>query len=512
MWDDYSGEPTFDGAGKQAQVKPGEFDYRSGLKPTSKLPQTTALSNTAHKTSFKDKATRLAKQSLAVDTRPPWKGGSGRHAIVEVPQDKPGQTIPQPKRPEEKRAQTPQSASPTLVGAYSPETNPKTALPDIEHPALRNDVSSARRESESPIADLSSQSYTNANAYPSPDSERNATPTDEYSYSSPAAAQTLLGRHLELDQSPPQPSFTDNELDQSPPNSSFTDEIAPLKTRSNHSNNIARESPEPNNDSRFSWSTKATSVYQQSAPPSPPPPMPTKYTNGASPAGLRYASESPVPIKASVLDRGHPTRRLEAEAEGASPSARSFSAGSTLRKPVSTFAVSASTRHPCEATYSLEQVQPPLPSPEIIKQQFPMTDWRSGVSKQRASSMAPSILSTTSSQAGKSLPKTPKELSSPDLIASLQAQQDDLSQQRRNIQRVIYDLEKPEAKNPLTNSFRMIRENERRLEQARNELSDVVRRYHDLGMRLHRAWKRKERDDPNTPGSVFWVRRATAGI
>jgi hypothetical protein len=137
-----------------------------------------------------------------------------------------------------------------------------------------------------------------------------------------------------------------------------------------------------------------------------------------------------------------------------------------------------------------------------------MADWRSGVSKQRAVSLAPSTLSTGSQV--KSLPKTPQELSSPDLIASLQAQQNDLSQQRRNVQRIIADLERPEAKNPLHNSFKVIREREKQLETLKLELADVIRKDYELGMRLHRAWKRKERDDPNTPGSIFWVRRATA--
>ena len=140
-----------------------------------------------------------------------------------------------------------------------------------------------------------------------------------------------------------------------------------------------------------------------------------------------------------------------------------------------------------------------------------MADWRTGGTKQRVSSMAPSVLSNSSSNGGKSLPKTPQELSSHDLIASLQAQQNDLSLQRHNIQRLIADLEKPEAKNPVLNSFKVIRENEKRLEDLKRELADVGQRDHELGMRLHRAWKRRERDDPNTPGSIFWVRRATAG-
>jgi hypothetical protein len=70
---------------------------------------------------------------------------------------------------------------------------------------------------------------------------------------------------------------------------------------------------------------------------------------------------------------------------------------------------------------------------------------------------------------GKSLPKTPQELSSPDLIASLQAQQSDLALQRRNVERVIADLEKPEARNPVLHSFKVIREREKQLETLKLE-------------------------------------------
>ncbi|KIW07227.1 hypothetical protein, variant [Verruconis gallopava] len=492
MWDDYSGEPTFDGAGKPSQVKPGQFDFRSGLKPVKKLENPISPSNEAQKTSFKEKASRLAKQGLSVDTRPPWKGGSGRHAIVDAPQDKPGQPIPQPRRPEEKRAKSPghdplnSAISPKVPKVASPpETRQVTASPTAQaYPGNGlSDMSGHNANAERQVygsvpAGPPLQHYSSPNAYPSPPPDRNVTPVKDYPYSPNPTADHSSDQHPALRE-----VNSTLEIDAS-------QRTPPRRQRNSSYSKKIQESPGQEPGSHFSWTTTATSVYQHSPPPSPPPPMPTKYVDNASPSPND---------KASILDRGHPTRRLGLGDSPATPmSGQRFSIGSTTRKPVG----------------SAPAVQPPSPEPEVIKQQFPLTDWRTGRGNktERSNSLAPSTQSSGSSPVGKSLPKTPQELSSSDLIASIQAQQEDLSLQRRNIQRVIADLEKPEARNPIYNSFKVIREREKQLASLRLELDDVIRKDHELGMRLHRAWKRKERDDPNTPGSIFWVRRATAGM
>lgn len=210
------------------------------------------------------------------------------------------------------------SASPNV--AVSPETHQVTsayAYPD--HPAsdiaARNNASSGRRDYNSDPSGPSPYDH-NPNDYPSPTPDRNVTPTNDYPYPSHASTNHSVGVH---------PAHRDNY---SQPR--YTEETPPRKTPT--SSKKVQESPDPNFDSRFSWTTTATSTYQQSVPPSPPPPMPT------FPSGRDF-SESPASVKASVLDRGHPTRRLGADSPPLS-SARSFSAGSTLRKPVSMLAVS----------------------------------------------------------------------------------------------------------------------------------------------------------------------------
>jgi hypothetical protein len=61
----------------------------------------------------------------------------------------------------------------------------------------------------------------------------------------------------------------------------------------------------------------------------------------------------------------------------------------------------------------------------------------------------------------------------------------------------------------LTEEVRRKREDEKRkVEMLREEEADVKREEHDIGLRLHRAWKRKDKDAFYEPTGL-WVRRVT---
>lgn len=51
-------------------------------------------------------------------------------------------------------------------------------------------------------------------------------------------------------------------------------------------------------------------------------------------------------------------------------------------------------------------------------------------------------------------------------------------------------------------------EEKRKVEELRADLADVVREEHELGLRLHRAWKRKDQQAVYEP-TTLWVRRVT---
>jgi len=61
----------------------------------------------------------------------------------------------------------------------------------------------------------------------------------------------------------------------------------------------------------------------------------------------------------------------------------------------------------------------------------------------------------------------------------------------------------------LTEEVRRKREDEKRkVEMLRVEEADVRREEHDIGLRLHRAWKRRDKDAVYEPTGL-WVRRVT---
>ncbi len=107
----------------------------------------------------------------------------------------------------------------------------------------------------------------------------------------------------------------------------------------------------------------------------------------------------------------------------------------------------------------------------------------------------------------KALPPSPLVQASGDLVSSLEAQLDDLRHQRRNLQRLTGDLTKASQQNPFAQDIAARRETARKLRELEAELADVTNQEHDTGLRLHRAWKRRDKDgDQHTS---IWVRRVT---
>ncbi|KAE9975051.1 hypothetical protein EG327_008562 [Venturia inaequalis] len=490
QWDDYSGEPTFDGEGKLGQVKPGEFNLRAALKPVArKASQPVPRTDQEPKAGHQDKAPRFVPKGvppLSVDTnaRPAWKGASGRQALVPTPKDNPGLPAPQPQRnskqtdePIKSLGSSPQTHAPRTVERFvapAYETTPVASPPVIQE---HDSESLHEAEGIKPTPPLKlSQDKVKTNISPPESSE-----FEQSGYPSPVSSN-------EQATTPTQATHTHDYP---------TTPIVPTSGEINLPKRGAQQTDRDPVGSRFSWTTTNTSTtYQHSPPPSPPPPMPTVYANirsPPSPAGSHVTARVDPSVAPSILSRGHPTRCLgdQAAEDPPSPSLSGRAFSITSRKPV------------------------PVPSYNIsepIRQEIPLGNWREGSTfrvPQRAASLAPS---TATSLNNKSLPKTPGELSSADLITTLQAQQNDLQQQRFNIQRIIKDMEKPEQQNPLYTDFRARKEKDRKCESLKADLSEIIAQEHDVGLRLHRAWKRREKEDPNAPQSILWVRRATSGV
>jgi hypothetical protein len=118
--------------------------------------------------------------------------------------------------------------------------------------------------------------------------------------------------------------------------------------------------------------------------------------------------------------------------------------------------------------------------------------------------------STYSTSTEKALPLPPTSLSAASHIAVLESALEDLRIRRNNVYRLLNDLNKAAPPNPLVTDFKRARLVEQRKRSFEDELTEIKREEYDVGIKLHRAWKKREREDPNAAGSAIWVRRVTS--
>lgn len=195
-------------------------------------------------------------------------------------------------------------------------------------------------------------------------------------------------------------------------------------------------------------------------------------------------------------------------------------------QPSSKFSVT--TYAPSEVRQSIDTWEqpemPPLPpqapSP-ILNRKRPNVLGDEPKMPRKAISSSPVFISMTTSVArkresqlsilSKNLPQSPAEAQSNDLISSLQAQIENLQHRRKQIVRSIKQMTElmPQDRITITQEVRAKREAEKfKVESLREEEADIRKEEHELGLRLHRAYKRKDKDAVYEP-TTLWVRRVT---
>ncbi|KAL2066804.1 hypothetical protein VTL71DRAFT_1228 [Oculimacula yallundae] len=198
------------------------------------------------------------------------------------------------------------------------------------------------------------------------------------------------------------------------------------------------------------------------------------------------------------------------------------------RFSVTTYAPSTAhnTPRPSTDTFSSHPMPPADPSFLLNRQRPRLSDSpksNSSVSRKPIPALAspvfismssvPAHLPTNkrSSNIAKNLPLSPAEAESHDLVTSLEAQLENLAHRRNNIVRSIRQMTElmPKDSVMITEDVRRKREAEKKkVEALRIEESDVRREEHEIGLRLHRAWKRRDNNAVYEPTSL-WVRRVT---
>ncbi|KAL2854406.1 hypothetical protein BJY01DRAFT_243732 [Aspergillus pseudoustus] len=187
--------------------------------------------------------------------------------------------------------------------------------------------------------------------------------------------------------------------------------------------------------------------------------------------------------------------------------------------PISRFSVT--TYDPTEAgspTPSPRHSITPSPPPSIVNTAFQSSEYaRSVMSRARPvpSAIPPGKRPTrkpTPSEipSSKALPPNPAEMTAESRIEMLEAKRSDLLRRRTNINTIIHEL--TQVIQPSSVAYDMAARDEvkKTVASLNNELAEIKREEHEIGLKLLRAWKKREEEDFYGQSTSLWVKRVTS--
>ncbi|KAI1938179.1 hypothetical protein LOZ66_003770 [Ophidiomyces ophidiicola] len=117
--------------------------------------------------------------------------------------------------------------------------------------------------------------------------------------------------------------------------------------------------------------------------------------------------------------------------------------------------------------------------------------------------------SQQSASTSKSLPRSPPEMEANSRIELMEAKLRDLSRRRVNIDTIISELNQVIQPSSITYDMATRAEVTRSVKSLNAELDDIKKEEHDIGLKLHRAYKKKDEGDYYCEPSGLWIRRVT---
>ncbi|KAI1497380.1 hypothetical protein F5X99DRAFT_397335 [Biscogniauxia marginata] len=481
-WDPNTGEPTTSNKGRPSQVNPHQYVQGLGSQaPPSSPPQTKNQGPGL----FGDRVRRTRPPNQVEPTpRPEWKGASGRTALVAPVNDtkdvaplsippkssRRGARGPGVLSPVDSRdSETP--SNPAVRGSSTEDRNGSTGLVNASASTSGRERTLVNQPQSSQTANASTSPHTRA--YPSPPL------SDDNSVALPRAPMQKATQPPRAQPSSQSPSNDKAIRRKRVSGASHHPDDSVSSTYSQHEVQPSQAAPgafpgdwtQP--PSRFSISTYATS--QQHTPresvDEDAPPLPTQQQQSTS-TSFKPATGP------SILDRKRPTvSGYEQSSKQNPPEPVKINLDSTYYM-----------------TSSLPATKPRPSGPRVVP---------------RGNESTLSVVSVLSTD--KSLPPAPPETESHDRVAQLNARLEALGNRRININTAIKQMTELMPTDNLLASEAVVRKREaekRKVETLRVELADVERESYELGLKLHRAYKRMDRDAEYEP-TTLWVRRVT---
>ncbi|KAK1464221.1 hypothetical protein CMEL01_12982 [Colletotrichum melonis] len=542
-WDDMTGEPTSQTTGRAGQVRPQEYAQEFGSNSQfGKSPAAMRAMQNAPQAqqTFGDRLRRLRpvggspKQQQpqqpqsppqsstipdVIDERPPWRGASGRAPIVSPVRDtKPAAPLNIPPKSTRRAAVGPRLPIAGVNSPLSPvspsgsETSPRSRTPTI-----RTVFNAPRQLTTASTASSPSAARTPPpaqSAYPSPpnsgagvQSPVHATPeaTNDANVTKrqppslmglPSAPNAHLGLDKAIRRKPPPANSHALHAPQPSYSSSVYSEQTVHAPASTHEKSPPRAPAVAQREAAAAAAAKPTDPWAQ-----PPSRFSvTTYATSADPDTPRESAESdrpPVPSlptppqqqKDGVMNRRRP------------PVLKSTSPSINPDQPI---VISMSS--PYMSGAFTEDTSPPPARTQLPSQKQPLPR-TSSASLYSNSSRPESVWSTS-----KALPPPPTELSMVnDRVGYLNARLESLGNRRININQAIKQMTELMPTDSILASEAVLRKREaekRKVEALKVELAEVQREEYEIGLKLHRAYKRMDRNAEYEP-TTLWVRRVT---
>ncbi|KAI0596412.1 hypothetical protein F4775DRAFT_310857 [Biscogniauxia sp. FL1348] len=486
-WDPNTGEPTTSVKGRPSQINPHQFVHNLGSAPSpSSPPQAKNQGSSIFGERVRRARPPIANVQAEPTPRPGWRGASGRTALVPPVNDtKDVAPLNIPRKSSKRGGRGPGVLSPVdlpapetpsnLAGRDSSSKNHNGSTEPVTTSTNKRDINPARHPKLPQAANTGSSPHTRS--YPSPPlSDDNSVPPPRGPMSK-AAQPPRAQPSLQPSSAPSNdkairrklPSGTSHHPERSVSSSTYSQNDAqPSRAAPGAFPGDWTQPP-----SRFSISTNETS--QQPTPrqsvdeDAPPVPTPPQQSTSAAP--------KPTP-GVSILDRKRPM------VPGYEQSPK--------QQPAEPVKINLDSEYYMTSSPGTK----PRPSGSRVVPR----------GNESVLSVAASVLSTD-----KTLPPAPPEAQSHGRVAQLNARLEALGNRRININTAIKQMTELMPTDNILASEEVVRKREaekRKVEALRVELADVERESYELGLKLHRAYKRMDRDAEYEP-TTLWVRRVT---
>jgi chromosome segregation ATPase len=100
-------------------------------------------------------------------------------------------------------------------------------------------------------------------------------------------------------------------------------------------------------------------------------------------------------------------------------------------------------------------------------------------------------------------------MEAPDKISSLEARMEEFALRKRNITKLIKQLSSGVQPSATAFDVRAREEMKRTIKGLESELAEIIQEEHDVGLRLHRVQRRRDRDEMYENPTGLWIKRVT---